>query len=145
MPTQQVQLSHVRRACVMFDKGALPRRRVQSLFITVSGKSYPAYFILTLAHRLTGRDKRKKWDESTTRAFFKTLGVRLRRTSAQYIRVSRSVFPSVPRKNGRPPRLPSERGRTIALYLKPADQAVCLRYGKTIQDGLQALILAAKE
>ena len=52
MPIQQIQLSHVRRACEMFDEGELPRRRVQSLFITVSGKTYPAYFILSLAHAL---------------------------------------------------------------------------------------------
>jgi hypothetical protein len=130
----------------MFDQGlALPKRRVQSLFIIVAGKAYPAYFILTLAHRLaTGHDKHKKWEKSTAKSIFKTLGVEVRRASPQFVRSSSDV-PVPGKKNGRPKLPPTERGRTIALYLKPVDQAVFLRYGKTVQDGLRALILAAKE
>ena len=75
----------------MFDSGcALPARQVQSLFIIMSGKSYPAYFIRTLAHRLaTGEEKRSRSrvDKMATLSFFKSLGVEIQHTPAQYIRI----------------------------------------------------------
>ena len=43
-------------------------------------------------------------------------------------------------KRGRPPLPDSERGRMVHVYLRAPELAACERRGKTVQDGLRAII-----
>lgn len=45
-------------------------------------------------------------------------------------------------KRGRPKLPAGQRGRRVALYLSAAEVRACLARGKTVQDGIRAIIAA---
>lgn len=76
----RVALEHVRRACEMYESGAVqPRRPAQNTFLLLNGRIYPAKFIGGLAYHLaTGveLDPNRDYSGGTeTARFFQSLGL----------------------------------------------------------------------